>query len=153
MKLSSSRRRFFGIVASLAASLALPRRMFGAKAAESSPKLAGFGQSGNPYDELGVPTVINAEGTMTVLGGSLGRPNLRQVSGLLRKCRTEVKFDPRDLFLELLRGPDQALALELLLRELERSDDRQIMIKIDPRELRDLIGEDWESVSDLIGED
>lgn len=79
MKLSSSRRGFFGIVASLAASLALPRRMFGAKAAESSPKLAGFGQSGNPYDELGVPTVINAEGTMTVLGGSLGRPEVEAV--------------------------------------------------------------------------
>src|SRR5689334_19054129 len=79
MKLSSSRRGFFGIVASLAASLALPRRMCGAKAAESSPKLAGFGQSGNPYDELGVPTVINAEGTMTVLGGSLGRPEVEAV--------------------------------------------------------------------------
>jgi len=79
MKLSSRRRGFFGIVASRAASLALPRRMFGAKAAESSLKLAGFGQSGNPYDELGVPTVINAEGTMTMLGGSLGRPEVEAV--------------------------------------------------------------------------
>jgi L-seryl-tRNA(Ser) seleniumtransferase len=53
--------------------------MFGGKAAESSLNLAGFGQTGNPYQELGVPTVINAEGTMTMLGGSLGRPELEAV--------------------------------------------------------------------------
>src|SRR5437763_6151470 len=79
MKLSSSRRGFFGIVASLAGSLALPLKGFGARPADPAVKLAGFGQSGNPYDELGVPTVINAEGTMTMLGGSLIRPEVAAV--------------------------------------------------------------------------
>jgi hypothetical protein len=62
MKLSSSRRGFFAIVASLAGSLALPLKGFGARPADPALKLTGFGQSGHPYDELGVPTVINAEG-------------------------------------------------------------------------------------------
>ena len=39
----------------------------------------GFGQSGNPYQELGVTTVINAEGTMTMLGGSLIRPEVEVI--------------------------------------------------------------------------
>src|ERR1700746_525812 len=79
MKVTSSRRGFFGILASLAGSLALPRKLFGAKAAEPSGKLTGFGQTGNPYEELGVTTVINAEGTMTMLGGSLGRPEVEAI--------------------------------------------------------------------------
>ena len=79
MKLNSSRRGFFGIVASLAGALALPRKLFGAQAIPASPKLTGFGQTGNPYQELGVQTVINAEGTMTVLGGSLPRPEVEAV--------------------------------------------------------------------------
>lgn len=79
MKLTSSRRGFFGITASLAGSLALPRKLFGARPADAPAKLTGFGQSGNPYDELGVPTVINAEGTMTMLGGSMMRPEVEAV--------------------------------------------------------------------------
>ena len=79
MKLTSSRRGFFGILATLAGSLALPRRLFGAKAPEPAGKLTGFGQTGNPYEELGVSTVINAEGTMTMLGGSLIRPEVEAV--------------------------------------------------------------------------
>ena len=34
-----------------------------------SVTVSGFGQTVNPYDELGVTTVINCEGTMTMLGG------------------------------------------------------------------------------------
>ena len=79
MKLNSSRRGFFGMLASLAGSLALPGRLFGAQAAQSPRKASGFGQTGNPYQELGVTTVINAEGTMTVLGGSLIRPEVEAV--------------------------------------------------------------------------
>jgi hypothetical protein len=36
----------------------------------------GFGSTGNVYEELGVTTIINGEGTMTVLGGSLMRPEV-----------------------------------------------------------------------------
>jgi uncharacterized pyridoxal phosphate-dependent enzyme len=42
----------------------------------SAVKLSGFGASGNIYDELGVTTVINGQGTMTYLGGSLMRPEV-----------------------------------------------------------------------------
>jgi L-seryl-tRNA(Ser) seleniumtransferase len=41
--------------------------------------LTGFGTTGNVYEELGVTTVINGQGTMTVLGGSLVRPEVEAV--------------------------------------------------------------------------
>jgi molybdopterin converting factor subunit 1 len=48
---------------------------------ESSPGAAasGLGHTGNPYAELGVKTVINCEGTMTMLGGSLPHPEIEAV--------------------------------------------------------------------------
>ena len=45
----------------------------------SKSEVKGFGSSGNPYEELGVTTVINCQGTMTVLGGSVLRPELEAV--------------------------------------------------------------------------
>jgi len=76
-----SRRGFVGTLTAAAASLLSPRRSLAAKIAstDSAATTAGFGQSGNPYQELGVPTVINAEGTMTMLGGSLGRPEVEAI--------------------------------------------------------------------------
>ena len=41
--------------------------------------MSGFGQTGNPYDELGVRAVINREGTMTMLGSSILWPELEAV--------------------------------------------------------------------------
>ena len=78
MNLNSSRRGFLG---ALAAVIAAPRKLFAAKpaSAESGAAPNGFGQSGNPYQELGVTTVINAEGTMTMLGGSLIRPEVEAI--------------------------------------------------------------------------
>jgi L-seryl-tRNA(Ser) seleniumtransferase len=61
----------------VAGSLVTPRKLFAWKGS----KVSGFGQSGNPYEELGVKTVINCEGTMTVLGGSILRPELEAVMG------------------------------------------------------------------------
>jgi L-seryl-tRNA(Ser) seleniumtransferase len=75
-----SRRGFVGTLTAAAASLLGPRRSLAKIAStDSAATTAGFGQSGNPYQELGVPTVINAEGTMTVLGGSLGRPEVEAI--------------------------------------------------------------------------
>jgi uncharacterized pyridoxal phosphate-dependent enzyme len=75
-----SRRTFLSGLGMITASLSLPRRLFGsALRGEASALVAGFGHTGNPYEELGVPTVINAEGTMTVLGGSLIRPEVEAV--------------------------------------------------------------------------
>ena len=78
MNLNSSRRGFLG---ALAAMLAAPRKLFAARppSAESGAASSGFGQTGNPYQELGVTTVINAEGTMTMLGGSLIRPEVEAI--------------------------------------------------------------------------
>jgi uncharacterized pyridoxal phosphate-dependent enzyme len=45
-------------------------------------KITGLGATGNVYEELGVTTVINGEGTMTVLGGSLMRPEVEAVMAL-----------------------------------------------------------------------
>jgi len=75
-----SRRGFVGILTAAAASLLGPRKSLAKIAStESAATTAGFGQSGNPYQELGIPTVINAEGTMTMLGGSLGRPEVEAI--------------------------------------------------------------------------
>ena len=80
MKITWSRRGFLGTLGAIAGSLFAPRKLFGANApAAEAASLTGFGQSGNPYQELGVATVINAEGTMTMLGGSLGRPEVEAV--------------------------------------------------------------------------
>src|SRR5579863_1756226 len=87
MRLNSNwnRRGFLGTAAAVAASIFTPRRLFASRdAAGSTPRadVSGFGQTGNPYDELGVTTVINCEGTMTMLGGSLLRPELEAVMAM-----------------------------------------------------------------------
>lgn len=78
MRLNSkwNRRNFLGTLGVIAGSVMAPHKLFAAKA---SATITGFGSSGNPYDELGVKTVINCEGTMTVLGGSILRPELEAV--------------------------------------------------------------------------
>src|SRR5438270_1757200 len=81
MKLNSSRRGFFGVLGALAGTLSLPRKLFSANssASQGGANVTGLGQSGNPYVELGVTPVINAQGTMTMLGGSLIRPEVEAV--------------------------------------------------------------------------
>ena len=82
-----NRRTFLGNASVLASMLLNARRVFGLpKAAASSAgtpeKLTGFGSTGNVYEELGVTTVINGQGTMTYLGGSLPRPEVEAVMAL-----------------------------------------------------------------------
>jgi len=62
-----------------------PRRLFAAPSSAvfaPAEKLAAFGSTGNVYGELGVTTLINGQGTMTMLGGSLPRPEVEQVMAL-----------------------------------------------------------------------
>jgi L-seryl-tRNA(Ser) seleniumtransferase len=77
---SWNRRTFLGGLGALAASAAGTRKSF---ASGHSPKstagLSGFGSTGDIYGELGVTTVINGQGTMTVLGGSLMRPEVEAI--------------------------------------------------------------------------
>src|ERR1700681_4441497 len=80
LKSSWNRRGFLGTAAALVASIFAPRKLSSAvSGAAGSTAVSGFGQTGNPYDELGVTTVINCEGTMTMLGGSILRPELEAV--------------------------------------------------------------------------
>src|SRR5205085_10643649 len=67
---------FLGTLGVIAGSVMAPHKLFASK---NNVNVTGFGSSGNPYDELGVKTVINCEGTMTVLGGSILRPELEAV--------------------------------------------------------------------------
>jgi uncharacterized pyridoxal phosphate-dependent enzyme len=79
-----NRRGFLGTMATIVGALAAPHKAFSAHraAARLGTQVSGFGQTGNPYEELGVTTVINCEGTMTMLGGSLPHPELEAVMTL-----------------------------------------------------------------------
>jgi L-seryl-tRNA(Ser) seleniumtransferase len=79
-----NRRKFLGglgviagSVATLGKSLAWSRAKTAAGVAAAP--ITGFGSTGNVYDELGIRPVINCEGTMTMLGGSLPHPELEAV--------------------------------------------------------------------------
>ena len=77
-----NRRGFLGTAAALVTSLVTPRRLYAKVNATASSTVSGFGQTGNPYEELGLTTVINCQGTMTMLGGSVLRPELEAVMGM-----------------------------------------------------------------------
>jgi uncharacterized pyridoxal phosphate-dependent enzyme len=88
--LKSTRRTFMsslGVMAgAVAGAMSSARGLFASAAVPASgvgaAKISGFGASGNVYEELGVTTVINGQGTMTVLGGSLARPEVEAVMAL-----------------------------------------------------------------------
>ncbi len=85
MRLNSgwNRRGFLGTAAAIAGAIVAPRKTFALPGvAKAGVSVKGLGQTGNPYDELGVTTVINCEGTMTMLGGSLLRPELEAVMAM-----------------------------------------------------------------------
>jgi uncharacterized pyridoxal phosphate-dependent enzyme len=76
-----NRRNFLSSLGVIASAIAAPSKFFGWNrgAPPAATGITGFGSTGNPYEELGVPTVINCEGTMTMLGGSLPHPELEAV--------------------------------------------------------------------------
>jgi uncharacterized pyridoxal phosphate-dependent enzyme len=118
MRLSSTwnRRGFLGTAAAIAASILAPHRLFSsaAGAGGGSDDISGFGQSGNPYEELGVPTLINCEGTMTVLGGSLLRPELEAVMAMAGRhfvSIPELEVAAGKRIAEMLKLPDGYTAL------------------------------------------
>src|SRR3979411_1845484 len=85
LNLKWTRRTFMGSLGAMAGTMLSSKKLF-AKALGMSEKgagkVSGFGESGNVYAELGVTTVINGQGTMTVLGGSLMRPEVEAVMAL-----------------------------------------------------------------------
>lgn len=82
-----NRRTFLGTLATLTSAVIGKGTLFAPSACAASTKdakssIKGFGATGDVYKELGVTTVINGEGTMTVLGGSLMRPEVEAVMAL-----------------------------------------------------------------------
>jgi L-seryl-tRNA(Ser) seleniumtransferase len=76
-----NRRSFLASGGIVAGMLFNARKAFGIPA-PAAEKLTGFGATGNVYEELGLTTVINGQGTMTYLGGSLPRPEVEAVMAL-----------------------------------------------------------------------
>lgn len=115
MRLDSNRRGFLGAASALAASLFAPGKLFSsARTTAKAADVTGFGQSGNPYDELGVTTVINCEGTMTMLGGSLLRPELEAVMAMAGRhfvSIPELEVAAGKRIAEMLKLPDGYSAL------------------------------------------
>jgi len=110
-----NRRGFLGTAAAMAGSIVAPLRLFSSPA-RTTPKtdITGFGQTGNPYEELGVTTLINAQGTMTMLGGSVLRPELEAVMAMAGRHfvsipALEVAAGKR--IAEMLKLPDGYTAL------------------------------------------
>ncbi|HTQ96430.1 MAG TPA: aminotransferase class V-fold PLP-dependent enzyme, partial [Candidatus Acidoferrum sp.] len=88
MNLKWTRRSFMGSLGALTAAMSNPRKLLSSPVISSSlpdVKITGFGSTGNVYDELGVTTLINGQGTMTTLGGSLMRPEVEAVMALAGK--------------------------------------------------------------------
>jgi len=109
-----NRRGFLGTAAAIAASVFAPRRLFSAAGQAAGTTVTGFGQTGNPYEELGVTTVINCEGTMTMLGGSILRPELEAVMAMAGKhfvSIPELEVAAGKRITEMLKLPDGYSAL------------------------------------------
>jgi len=111
-----TRRGFLATVGMISGTLLEPRKLFGksAKAADTSAKVSGFGQTGNPYEELGVKTVINCQGTMTMLGGSLPHPELEAVMTMAGRhfvSIPELEVAAGNRIAEMLKLPDGYSAL------------------------------------------
>jgi uncharacterized pyridoxal phosphate-dependent enzyme len=80
LDLKWTRRSFMGVLGALTGAVLNPQGTLSFSGApKAAGKITGFGSTGNVYEELGVTTVINGEGTMTVLGGSLMRPEVEAV--------------------------------------------------------------------------
>ena len=86
MRHKINRRAFLGALAALSASTigrkAMAEPAPGKRPSSWNGKIKGLGESGNVYEELGLTTVINGQGTMTYLGGSLMRPEAETVMKL-----------------------------------------------------------------------
>src|SRR5262252_3033190 len=115
LNLNWNRRNFLGGVASLVAAAVTPLQSFTMNRSAPLPtKPTGFGSTGNVYEELGVTTVINCEGTMTMLGGSILRPELEAVMAMAGKhfvSIPELEVAAGKRIAEMLKLPDGYSAL------------------------------------------
>src|SRR5437667_2377906 len=113
-----NRRAFLGSAGTLAGTVVSDKKTFGG-AVNQPPagmprNLSGFGATGNVYEELGVTTVINGQGTMTVLGGSLVRPEVEAAMALASQhfvSIAELEVAAGKRISQLLKLPDGYSAL------------------------------------------
>src|SRR5712691_11608144 len=113
---SWNRRTFLGTLGALVGTLFSGRKVFASPRAarDKAAPLSGFGATGNVYEELGVTTVINGQGTMTMLGGSLMRPEVEAVMALgsLHFCSIpELEVAAGKRIADMLKLPDSYTAL------------------------------------------
>ena len=111
-----NRRNFLGSIGVIAGSVLAPRKLFSSNRARAGvgARVSSFGQTGNPYEELGVTTVINCEGTMTMLGGSLPHPELEAVmttAGRHFVSIPELEVAAGNRIAEMLKLPEGYTAL------------------------------------------
>src|SRR5215831_16056215 len=116
MRLRANRRGFLGTVGIVAGAALAPLKMFAGNRSSTSAatRVTGFGQTGDPYEELGVRTVINCEGTMTMLGGSLPHPELEAVMAMAGRhfvSIPELEVAAGNRIAEMLKLPDGYTAL------------------------------------------
>jgi uncharacterized pyridoxal phosphate-dependent enzyme len=108
---SWNRRTFLGALGALAGVVFGRAKAFAFSPAAggAAAPVSGFGASGNVYEELGVTTVINGQGTMTMLGGSLGRPEVEAVMALAAQhfvSIPELEVAAGKRIAEMLKLPD-----------------------------------------------
>jgi uncharacterized pyridoxal phosphate-dependent enzyme len=104
-----TRRSFMSGVGALAGGFTNSGKMFAAPTRPGDAKVSGFGSSGNVYTELGVTTVINCQGTMTILGGSLMRPEVEATMALASRhfvSIPELEVAAGKRIAEMLKLPD-----------------------------------------------
>ena len=109
-----NRRGFLGTAAAMVTALVTPRRLYAKVSAAASTSVSGFGQTGNPYEELGLTTVINCQGTMTMLGGSVLRPELEAVMAMAGRhfvSIPDLEVAAGKRITEMLKLPDGYAAL------------------------------------------
>src|SRR5258707_1677151 len=116
LNLKRTRRNFMSSLGVLGGAMLHPGKLFARSAPARVPegKISGFGETGNVYEELGVTTVINGQGTMTMLGGSLMRPEVEAVMALgsLHFCSIpELEVAAGKRIGEMLKLPDGYTAL------------------------------------------
>jgi L-seryl-tRNA(Ser) seleniumtransferase len=116
LNLKWTRRNFMSSLGILGGAMLHPGKLFARSAPARAPEgnISGFGKTGNVYEELGVTTVINGQGTMTMLGGSLMRPEVEAVMSLgsLHFCSIpELEAAAGKRIADMLKLPDGYTAL------------------------------------------
>src|SRR5712671_1493333 len=117
LNLKWTRRTFMGSLGAIAGTMLSSKKLFGKAVGmpeKGAGKVSGFGESGNVYEELGVTTVINGQGTMTVLGGSLARPEVEAVMALAGRhfCSIpDLEVAAGNRIAEMLKLPEGYTAL------------------------------------------